>query len=82
MMTIEPEERRNERRFGAALGLLGVFSSILSALLLTPILLRYLDQGEFGLYQLIGAFVGYLLLIDLGIEWDGGAIHGEVPGGG
>jgi len=59
---------RNERRFGAALGLVGVFASILVGLLLTPIMLKYLNKSEFGLYQLIGAFVGYFALMDFGIS--------------
>jgi len=59
---------RNERRFGAALGLVGVFAGVLVGLLLTPIMLKYLDKSYFGLYQLIGAFVGYFALMDFGIS--------------
>jgi O-antigen/teichoic acid export membrane protein len=56
-----------ERRLGAALALLTVLGYVLIGVLLTPILLRYLSKQQFGLYQLIGAFLGYLTLIDFGI---------------
>lgn len=61
-------QRQRERRMGAAVGLMNVFFSLGSRLLLVPIILHYLDRAEFGLYQLIGAFVGYLALIDFGIS--------------
>jgi len=56
-----------ERRIGAVLSLLTIFAYILVGVLLTPILLRYLSKPQFGLYQLIGAFLGYLILMDFGI---------------
>ncbi|MDX9787095.1 MAG: oligosaccharide flippase family protein [Desulfobacterales bacterium] len=59
---------QRERRLGAAFGLVYVISSLSSKLLIIPIILRHLDSAEFGLYQLIGAFVGYLALIDFGIS--------------
>ena len=59
---------QRERRLGAAFGLLNVFFSLSSRLLLIPIILHYLNRGEFGLYQLIGALAGYLALVDFGIS--------------
>lgn len=59
---------QKERRLGAVFGLVNVFFSLSSRLLLVPIILHYLNRAEFGLYQLIGAFVGYLALIDFGIS--------------
>ena len=59
---------QKERRIGAAFGLINIFFSISSRLLVVPIILHYLDSAEFGLYQLMGAFVGYLALIDFGIS--------------
>jgi O-antigen/teichoic acid export membrane protein len=59
---------QSERRFGAILGLGGVLAGVISGLLLTPILIRSLDKPEFGLYQLIGAFTGFLVLMDFGIS--------------
>jgi O-antigen/teichoic acid export membrane protein len=60
--------RQRERHIGAAFGLLHVFAGVASRLLIVPITLHYLDGAEFGLYQLMGAFVGYLALIDFGIS--------------
>jgi O-antigen/teichoic acid export membrane protein len=57
-----------ERRLGVAVGLSNVAINLAAKLLLVPIILHYLDSSEFGLYQLIGAFVGYLALIDFGIS--------------
>jgi len=59
---------RNERRVGAALGLAGVFAGCFASLLLTPIMLGYLEKSQFGLYQLIGAVAGYFTLMDFGIS--------------
>jgi len=69
MTNIAPKiQGQRERRLGAAFGLANVFLSLSSRLLLVPIILHYLNRAEFGLYQLIGAFVGYLALIDFGIS--------------
>ena len=43
-----------------------IFINIFYGIVFTPILLRMLGQAEFGLYQLMGAFVGYLVLFDMG----------------
>jgi O-antigen/teichoic acid export membrane protein len=59
---------KNERQFGAVLGLIGVLAGVLVGLLLTPIMLKYLDKSYFGLYQLIGSFAGYFTLMDFGIS--------------
>lgn len=62
------KQGQKERKIGAALGLVSVFSNLSSRLLIVPIILHYLNSAEFGLYQLMGAFVGYLALIDFGIS--------------
>ncbi len=59
---------QKERRLGAAFGLVNVFFSLSSRLLLIPIILHYLNSSEFGLYQLIGVLAGYLALVDFGIS--------------
>jgi O-antigen/teichoic acid export membrane protein len=59
---------QKERRLGAVFGLVNVFFSLSSRLLLIPIILHYLNPAEFGLYQLIGSLVGYLALVDFGIS--------------
>jgi O-antigen/teichoic acid export membrane protein len=62
------QDRQIERRLGAAVGLSNVIINLGARLLLIPIILHYLDSAEFGLYQLIGAVVGYLALVDFGIS--------------
>lgn len=37
-------------------------------LLLTPFIVKKLGDGEYGLYMLIGSFVGYLMVLDLGLN--------------
>lgn len=34
----------------------------------TPFMIRKLGEGEYGLYQLIGAFAGYLSILDMGMS--------------
>lgn len=57
----------NELKAGAFLSYLSIFVTIVIALLYTPIMLRLLGQSEYGLYSLIGAVVGYLSILDLGL---------------
>ena len=42
--------------------------NILAGLVLTPVMVIYWGQAQFGLYQLIGAFVGYLTILDFGVS--------------
>lgn len=57
----------NQLRWGAALSYVNIFITLVVGLLYTPIMLRLLGQSEFGLYSLIGAAVGYLSILDLGL---------------
>lgn len=68
MTTPQETSNQRQRRFGAVLGLISAVSALASRLLLVPIMLHYLDSDEFGLYQLVGAFAGYLALVDFGIS--------------
>lgn len=58
--------KANETNNAFLISFLSIFINISYGLVFTPILLRLLGQAEFGLYQLMGAFVGYLVLFDLG----------------
>ena len=44
-----------------------VFNTV-SAILLTPILLKYLGVEEYGLYQMVYSVAHYILILDLGIS--------------
>ena len=57
----------NELKAGAVLSYLSIFITIIVILLYTPIMLRLLGQSEYGLYSLIGAVVGYLSILDMGL---------------
>jgi O-antigen/teichoic acid export membrane protein len=53
---------------GALLSYLTIFLTNIIGLVLTPFIIRSLGDAEYGLYILIGAFVGYISLMDLGLN--------------
>ena len=59
--------KANQLKAGAMLSYASIFITIIIGLLYTPIMLRLLGQSEYGLYSLIGATVGYLSILDLGL---------------
>ncbi|MBL0210409.1 MAG: oligosaccharide flippase family protein [Holophagaceae bacterium] len=56
----------HQMKYGVILSYASYFLSMASGLLLTPLLIRGMGNGQYGLYQLIGATVGYLGLLDFG----------------
>ena len=57
----------NQLKKGAILSYLSMFTSILVALLYTPIMIRLLGQSEYGLYVMIGSLIAYFSVLDLGL---------------
>lgn len=57
----------NQRKAGAVLSYVNILALILVGLLYTPLMLRFLGRSEYGLYALIGSFVGYLSVLDMGL---------------
>lgn len=57
----------NELKWGAALSYTNILLSNLINLAFTPFLLSTLGKSEYGLYTLIGAFVGYMAVLDFGL---------------
>lgn len=57
----------NQRKAGAILSYVNILALILIGLLYTPLMLRLLGRSEYGLYALIGSFVGYLSVLDMGL---------------
>lgn len=55
------------RKIGAVLSYVCMLFEILSTLLLTPYIISSLGDAEYGVYKLISAITGYLLLLDLGM---------------
>lgn len=53
---------------GAVLSYINIFLNVIIGLVLTPYIIRRLGDSEYGLYTLIGSFVAYLSLMDLGLN--------------
>lgn len=53
---------------GAILSYINIFLNVAIGLVLTPFIIRSLGDSEYGLYTLIGSFVAYLSLMDLGLN--------------
>jgi len=53
---------------GAVLSYITIFLTNIVGLLLTPFIIRSLGQSEYGLYILLGSFVGYISLLDFGLS--------------
>ncbi|WP_078378672.1 oligosaccharide flippase family protein [Sutcliffiella halmapala] len=57
----------NQLKLGVYLSYTSIFISNITNLVLTPFIVRNLGQSEYGLYVLIGAFVGYIAVMDFGL---------------
>ncbi len=53
---------------GAILSYVTIFLTNIVGLLLTPFIIKSLGQSEYGLYILLGSFVGYISLLDFGLS--------------
>ncbi len=53
---------------GAILSYLNLGITNIVGILMTPFIIKMLGKQEYGLFQLIGAFVGYLSILDLGLN--------------
>lgn len=53
---------------GALLSYFTIFITNIIGLVLTPFIIRSLGDAEYGLYTLIGAFVGYISVLDFGLN--------------
>ncbi|MCW1929096.1 oligosaccharide flippase family protein [Bhargavaea beijingensis] len=52
---------------GVYLSFISILVTNLTNIILTPFIIRSLGQSDYGLYALIGAFVGYLAILDFGL---------------
>ncbi|MEC5272001.1 oligosaccharide flippase family protein [Caldifermentibacillus hisashii] len=57
----------SQLKLGIYLSYISLFVTNITNLVLTPFIIRNLGQSEYGLYMLIGAFIGYLTVLDLGL---------------
>lgn len=55
-------------KIGVLLNYTIIFMTTIIGLFLTPIMIKHLGDSEYGLYTLIGAFVGYLTVMDFGLN--------------
>ncbi|MCB0426820.1 MAG: oligosaccharide flippase family protein, partial [Mangrovimonas sp.] len=53
---------------GAILNYTTIILTNVVGLLLTPFIIRQLGDSEFGLYTMIGSFVGYIAVLDFGLS--------------
>ena len=53
-------------KIGAILGYVNYIVKMVIQLLYVPIMLRYLDQNEYGVYQLVASLISYLSLLNFG----------------
>ncbi|GGD40920.1 lipopolysaccharide biosynthesis protein [Muriicola marianensis] len=53
---------------GAALSYVNIFLTNIIGLLITPFIIRSLGSAEYGLYTMIGALVGYMSVLDFGLN--------------
>ncbi len=60
--------RDNQRKAGAVLSYLQILIHNLSGILYTPVMLRFLGQSEYGLYNLSASTISYLGLLSFGIN--------------
>lgn len=57
----------NERKAGIAISYVNIFLQVIIGFLYVPLLLYYLGQSEYGLYQLIGSLIAYFSIMDFGL---------------
>lgn len=55
----------DERKKGAILSYIQVVLSVVVSIVYVPVLLRYLGQSEYGLYQIVGSFFSYISVFEL-----------------
>ncbi len=60
--------QKNQRKIGAFLTYISLFLRSALSIFFTPIILSYLGQSEFGLYQLVISVVAYLGLLSFGLN--------------
>ena len=55
---------QNERTRGVLLSYIQVILSVSVNIIYVPVLLRYLGQSEYGLYQIVGSFFSYITVFE------------------
>ena len=58
----------SQRKEGVVLSYISMGLDALASFICLPFLVKLLGKGEFGLYQLVGAIIAYLLIMDFGLS--------------
>ena len=58
----------NQRAYGALLSYASIFINMGIALAFTPFLVSHLGKNEFGLFNIVGSFAAYLVVLDMGMN--------------
>ncbi len=65
---IKTKNEKTRFKEGAIFSYLTLGLNSVLGIFFTPYIIRRLGESEYGLYQLIGAFVGYLSILDMGMS--------------
>lgn len=57
----------NERKIGIILSYINIIIQTIINFLYVPLLLHYMGQSEYGLYQLMGSIIAYFSIMDFGL---------------
>ena len=58
----------NQRALGALISYASIFINMAIAIFFTPLLVSSLGQSEFGLFNIVGSFAAYLVILDMGMN--------------
>ena len=58
----------SQRTYGALLSYASIFINLGIALAFTPFLVSHLGQTEFGIFNIVGSFAAYLIVLDMGMN--------------
>ncbi|EOU2074282.1 polysaccharide biosynthesis protein, partial [Clostridium perfringens] len=59
--------RLDEMKFGTVISYINIFISLISGMLITPLMIKFMGSNEYGLYNLMGAFTSYLSILEAGL---------------
>ena len=66
-MIKNPFSSANQIKLGAMLSYTTIVLTNIIGIVLTPFMIRMLGDAEYGLYLLVGAFIGYMTVLDFGL---------------
>lgn len=66
-VAIDSHNMSSEARKGAVLNYLNLLLIVVTGVVLTPFVIRYLGASQYGLYSLMGSVIPYITLLDLGL---------------